>query len=258
MFYHCDPTAFTPGCAFRRRPCLSPCSMACSDAMLFLPVLLFLFGPLLVTLAFKVFFFVMPLVFVFGTLKCLFNQAAQSWDDAQPFFRFAEVPEAASAGSGPTVSRAVPGGNCRGIANESVAESNDAYEIHVPAVGVRPQDLQATVVDHTNCLRVVGESAIASVDRSIRLPRDADLSSISLSVCDGLVRIAVQKRKARTLHVRPATAHEDLASASASPGHGTPRAARRDIPIEPKQAEDATEAPAQPIKDDEFVDVSQQ
>merc|ERR1719240_2481795 len=136
-------------------------------------------------------------------------KAALAWDDfAAPLF--CRVAEASGAKT-----RHVAGGKCqgrtnesgteskyRGSSNESVTETADAYEIHVSAAGVRPQDLQASV-DHASVLRVVGESAIASVDCSIRLPHDADLDRIALSVRDGLVRIVIHKRQPRQLHVRP-------------------------------------------------------
>jgi len=253
--YHCNPTAFAQPCAFRRRACPSPC-WSNADAMLFLPVLFVLFGPLLATLAFKVVFFVLPMAVFFGGIKMLFK-VLHDCDDVPFFGRFAEAPGVGMQGSGSTMSHAVAGGKCRG----STSESTDTYEILVPAPGVRPQDLQATVVEHTNILRVAGASGAASVEQSIHLPCDVDLDSIILTVSDGLVRIVIQKKQARTLHIHPATAHEDLASATtptSTSGHGTPRAARRTIPIEPKQA-GADESPAQPIKEDEadFVDVSQ-
>jgi len=220
MFF-CDQApmfAFAPTYRYPRYH--SPCSPCAAPSFLFMLPLLFLAGPivsLLVLLAFKAISFFAPLVF----LMLAFKMAFACHDDKPANFRSACYSSSAEA-SVTEVKSTASAKPAKEKPSEEADKNENAYEIHAAAPGVRPHDVTATL-DHANVLRVSGKSAslsggrVASVDRSIALPSDADVERIKISVSDGLVRVTIGKKAPRVLRVLPTSSGPTIAPAAAAP-----------------------------------------
>lgn len=225
MLFFCEPMPYAcidePRWAHTRRSRCSHCSLP--DFVFLLP-LLFLASPLLsvlVALASHLFFSLAPIVVCMIVFTMASDCSTLAWPDYTPTNGHKQSCGFLCAATKEKKTPATTGEGKKGASigiEMSESSASTPYEIHVPAAGVRPQDVQATL-DHTNVLRVFGESApfgksIATIDRSIRLPPDADLNLISLSVSDGLVRITAEKKQPRVLRVLPAS---ELAASGVSP-----------------------------------------
>lgn len=245
MYAFCDPTMYAFEPVFSRQRC-SPCT---PSFFFLLPFLLFFAGPMFMMLVFAikaVFLFFAPLAF----MALAFKTAKMFLDDDKPTCvrracrRFPASACAAAACAAPADKNPTRGEKSDAVNEEGAAKRSGAvdkaeegaYEIHIAAPGVRAADVTATL-DHANVLRVSGRSAtlggksVASVDRSVRLPADADVGRIALSVENGLVYVKVDKKAPRVLRVLP-TAPEAASSAAAS-GEGLKG---RAIPVDKKAA----------------------
>lgn len=271
--YACyEPTMFAFEPVFRR-PRYSACAPCTPSVFFLLPFLLFIAGPLLMMIVLTIkaiFFFFAPLIFMALAFKAV--HCASSWpffktlceadhcaDDKPTYARCRRFPASACAAA--CTAPADKEKTMRGEKSADDKAEEDAaasYEIHIAAPGVRAADVTATL-DHANLLRVSGRSAtfggksVASVDRSVRLPADADVDRIALSVADGLVRVTVDKKAPRVLRVLPtATSPAAEAASSAAPSGEAPKG--RAIPIDKKGAAEpermAPEGKAAPSSDD--------
>lgn len=73
------------------------------------------------------------------------------------------------------------------------------YTLTLVAPGLAPTDLDITI-DDSNVLKVDGENARtgASIERSVRLPRDADGAGARASHVDGILTLTVPKKLAES------------------------------------------------------------